>query len=173
MLFGYSSMTQIAGQDDRKKPSLPRAILTAGLLAGTLDITAASVQTLINGRSPVAMLKFVASGVFGAASLTGGTAFAFYGLFFHYCIAMAWTVVFFLIYPKFTFLSRNRVVTGIGYGLFVWLAMSQVVLPLSNTPAFPFRISGAIIAALILMVAIGLPLSFMAHKFYSSRKTIG
>lgn len=151
---------------------LPLTILLAGLLVGTLDILAASIQTLIYGRNPLDMLKFVASGVFGNEALTGGLAFSFYGLFFHYCIAMGWTILFFLVFPKLDFLSKNRVLTGLGYGLFVWVCMSQIVLPLSNTPSFPFRLSGAIIAVMILMAAIGLPLSFIASKYYSSRRIL-
>ena len=60
--------------------------------------------------------------------------------------------------------------TGVVYGLFIWLTMNRIVVPLSNVAAFPFRITSAIIGASILMVAIGLPLSFIAHKFYTSNR---
>lgn len=149
-----------------KRRGLWKTVLVAGLLVGTLDILAAIIQTLINGREPLMMLKFIASGVFGKSALTGDTAYAFFGLFFHYCIAMVWTTIFFIAYPKINFLAKNRIATGIGYGVFVWVGMSQIVLPLSNTPALPFNLKGAIIAVLILIVAIGIPLSFMANKFY-------
>ncbi|MBA4055260.1 MAG: hypothetical protein C0490_11150 [Marivirga sp.] len=165
-------MAQTTTTKSETNSRLPRTIVFAGLLVGTLDILAASIQTLIYGRSPLNMLKFVASGVFGSEALTGGPAFSFYGLFFHYCIAMGWTVLFFLVYPKLDFLSRNRILTGLGYGLFVWICMSQIVLPLSNTPSLPFKLSGAIIAVLILMAAIGLPLSFIANKYYSTRRRL-
>jgi hypothetical protein len=165
-----TNMGQIATGRKEGNARLVKAILLAGLLVGTLDILAASTQTLIYGRNPMDMLKFIASGVFGNAALTGGPAFSFYGLFFHYCIAMGWTVLFFLVYPKLDLLSKNRVVTGLLYGLFVWICMSQIVLPLSNTPSFPFKLSGAIISVIILMAAIGLPLSFMARRYYSVGK---
>lgn len=146
------------------------AILLAGSIVGTLDILAATTQTLIYRRNTMDMLKFIASGVFGNAALAGGPAFSLYGLFFHYCIALGWTILFFLVYPKFNFLSKNRVATGLVYGFFVWICMSQIVLPLSNTPSFPFRLSGAVISVIILMAAVGLPLSFMAGRYYSVGK---
>jgi hypothetical protein len=47
--------------------------------------------------------------------------------------------------------------------------MNRVVVPLSNASVSPFNLKQAIIAALILITAIGLPLSFIAHRFYSKR----
>lgn len=153
-----------------KKGNLFKTILWAGLLVGSLDITAAFIQTLLYGRNPVGVLNFIASGVFGKEALDGGASFAFYGLVFHFCIAMGWTIIFFWIYPRMKFLSKNKIITGVGYGFFVWLMMNRIVLPLSNVPHFPFRFTSAIIASLVLMAAIGLPLSFIAHSFYSSQQ---
>lgn len=152
-----------------KEGNLLKTILWAGLLVGALDITAAFIQTSLYGGSPVRVLNFIASGVFGKEALDGGASFAFYGLVFHFCIAMGWTTLFFLIYPKLKFLSRNKIITGVGYGFFIWLMMNRIVLPLSNVPHFPFRLTSAVIGALILMAAIGLPLSLIANKYYSSR----
>lgn len=164
-------MTHFTPKNNENTGGLFKAILFAGLLVGTLDILVAITQTLIYGRNPLNMLKFIASGVFGKPALTGELPYAFYGLFFHYCIAMGWTILFFLIYPKIELLSRNKIISGICYGFFVWLGMTQLVLPLSNTPPFPFKLSGAIISVSILVVAIGLPLSFLASKFYASTKS--
>lgn len=153
---------------ETKHPGLLKAILLAGLLVGTLDITAASIQTLVNGREPLNMLKFIASGVFGKTALSGGMSYALYGLFFHYCIALGWSSLFFMMYPRFSFLWRRTILTGFGYGIFVWFMMSRIVLPLSNVPRLPFRFGGAMIGASILIVAIGIPLSLMANKFYKT-----
>jgi hypothetical protein len=147
---------------------LVKNILIAGLVVGTLDISAASIQTLLNDRDPLNMLKFVASGIFGEAAFKGGLEYSFFGLFFHYCIAMIWTILFFIAYPRLGFLSKNRIVTGIVYGIFVQLCMSFIVLPLANTPPIPFRLIGMIKAALILIGAIGIPLAFFASRFFKS-----
>ena len=148
--------------------SIQKKIIAAGLLVGTLDISAAIIKTLINGGNPVRMFQFIASGVFGKAAFAGGAAFAAYGLLFHYCIAMCWTIFFFLVIAKWKITAENRVLTGIMYGVFIWGIMSRVILPLSSAPALKFKWMQAIIAMLILIAAIGLPLSFMAAKYYAA-----
>jgi uncharacterized membrane protein YagU involved in acid resistance len=131
------------------------------------------VQTLINGRDPVTMLKFIASGVFGMEALKGGSIYAVCGLFFHYCIAMGWGALLFLIFPMIKFFHKNWVLTGVLYGFFVWLMMNRVVLPLSNTPPLPFTFGWAmVISLLVIIVAVGLPLSYRVTKFYKMEKTL-
>jgi hypothetical protein len=141
-----------------------RTMWLAWLIAGTLDLTAATVQMLINDRDPVMMLKFIASGVFGSAALAGGNGYAVLGVLFHYVIAGIWTWLFFLLYPQFRFLQKNVWITAVVYGLFVWFVMNRIVLPLSNTPSIPFTVKGALISATVLIFAIGMPLSLMARR---------
>src|SRR5690348_4121092 len=107
-----------------------RTMWLAWLMAGTLDITAAVIQMLLNDRDPVMMLKFIASGVFGPAALGGGNGYAVLGLIFHYIIAGIWTWLFFMIYPQVRFLQKNVWVTAVVYGIFVWFVMNRIVLPL-------------------------------------------
>lgn len=139
-------------------------VLSAWLIVGTLDLTAAIVQTLINGRDPRMMLKFIASGVFGMQALQGGTIYAVLGALFHYLIAFLWTGLFFFLYPKIRFLSQQVLFTGILYGLFIWVVMNRIVLPLSRTPPIPFSVRGALIGAGILIVALGIPLALIARR---------
>lgn len=137
----------------------------AWLMAGTLDLAAAVIQMLINDRDPLMMLKFIASGVFGSSALQGGNGYAVLGILFHYVIAGIWTWLFFFFYPRLRFLQMNVWVTAFLYGLFVWFVMNRLVLPLSNTPPIPFTVRGALISAAVLVVAIGMPLSFMARRY--------
>ena len=153
-------------QQARPAKNLLTAILISGLIVGTFDLTAASIQTLIYQGNLIRLFKYIATGVYGKEALDGGSAYALQGVLFHYCIAMIWTIAFFLIYPKIAWLSKNRILTGILYGLIVWLIMNRVVVPLSNTSKNPFNISRAMIAAGILIVAIGIPLSYMANAYY-------
>ncbi|MBC9797208.1 hypothetical protein [Sinomicrobium weinanense] len=149
-----------------RNPSL-KAILLSGLLAGTLDITAAIIQAGIGGTGPLKLLQYVASGIFGTAAFSGGVLFAFYGLVFHYFIAMCWTILFFLVYRKLDLLRYNRIMTGVFYGIFIGCIMNFVVVPLSEVPRGPVRLLSLVLAISILIVAVGLPLSFLAHRFYS------
>lgn len=146
------------------------AILISWLLVGSLDILAAIMQTLIGGGSILRLMQYIASGAFGAVAFEGGVGYAVSGLVIHYSIALTWTVLFYLAYPRLSFGKINKIVLGIGYGTFVWLIMNRVVLPLSNIKMGAFDLQRAIIAALVLIVAIGLPLSFLAGKHFSAHR---
>lgn len=146
-------------------------IIKAGLLAGTLDIICALVQFYIRtGKNPAAVLNFIASGVYGKDALVGGMPMALIGLVFHFIIAFGWTLIFFVFYPKIPLLAKNKIVSGFVYGFFIWLVMTRVVLPLSNTPKIPFNAAQAVIGIVILMFAVGLPISFIVSRFYSVNK---
>ncbi len=152
-------------------PGAKRAVITAGLFAGSLDILAACTQFYLRtGKNPDRVLKFVASGVFGKDALAGGTMYAAWGLLFHYLIAFSFTVFFFWVYPRWKALAINKWVTAVGYGLFVWLIMNRAVVPLSQTPKMPFQLTQAMIAAAILICMIGLPLSLIIGKYYSQKQ---
>lgn len=143
------------------------AILLTGLIAGTLDITAA---ILVSGASPVIVLKYVASGAFGReAAFSGGLWMALMGLVFHYIIAYSWTVLYFFVYPRLRILSKNKVISGLAYGIFVWLMMNLVVVPLSQIQQRPFDPVQALIGCAVLMFMIGLPISILTHRYYSKR----
>ena len=141
-------------------------ILLAGIIVGTLDITAAMLQFFIKtGKDPLIVLKFVASGVFGTDAMKGGGDMIAWGFLFHYLIAMSFTVFFFWLCSKMPLLLQHRLATGIAYGIFAWAFMRFIVLPLSLTNQQPFNLNAALIAASIIVVCIGLPLAFMAASF--------
>jgi hypothetical protein len=147
---------------------LLKTILLTGLLAGTLDLLAAIF--LLAGGNAVGTLKFIASGAFGKAALTGGNGMAALGLLFHYVIATSWTAAYFLLYPKLPFLRHNKWLNAIAYGLIAQTIMSRVVLPLSNVSPRAFTLSGFAQNAVILMFCIGLPVALSADRFYQARR---
>ena len=150
------------------RPNLSKLILLSGLLVGTLDITAALVQYYAQtGKDPLNVLRFIAGGVFGPAAFSGGVPMAGWGLIFHFIIAFSFTGFFFLLYSRWTILAKNRFITGLAYGVFIWFVMNVIVLPLSNVPQSAFNLQKALVAAAILITAIGLPLSFIAKRFIS------
>lgn len=144
-----------------------KAIGWVGLLAGSLDILFACVHAFIaRGTSPVVVLQFIASGAFGKAAFSGGWLMPLVGLFFHFIIAYSFTALFFWLYPSIKIMSKSIVMTAIVYGIFIFVVMNLLVLPLTKIPAITFRLEKAVIAVLILIVAIGLPLSIFARKFF-------
>ncbi|GAB2820029.1 hypothetical protein GCM10027043_20800 [Ferruginibacter profundus] len=148
-----------------------QTILLAGLLVGTLDILSAFVDVYVNtGKNPLIVLNYIATGAFGKTDFTASSGGAVAGLLFHYGIALAFTFFFFKLYSKINLLSKNWVLTGIVYGIFIWAIMNFIVVPLSNVRTPPFTAFRLIKAALILIVMIGLPLSFIAHKYAGTQK---
>lgn len=146
-----------------------RQILPIGLIAGTMDISAAFIQAyMVSGVSPLRVLRFVASGVFGTSALTGGTGTALWGLLFHYLIAMSWAALFFLLYPSIRKVSTNWILNGVVYGVVVWLLMNLIVVPLSNTPprVIPWNLQ-TFISMGIIIVCIGLPIALLVKRSYA------
>ena len=143
-----------------------------GLLAGSLDIIAACTNAYIaRGTSPVVVLQYIASGAFGKAAFTGGWQMPLLGLLFHFIIAYSFTTLFFLLYPSIKIMSKSIVITAIVYGIFIFVVMSFGVLPLTKVPKITFQLEKVIIPVLILIVAIGLPLSIFARRFFQHGNT--
>jgi hypothetical protein len=142
-----------------------QAIVKTGLIAGSLDLLAALVYySILTGDSPLNILKYIASGIFGPVAFSGGMMMMLAGLALHFFIAFAFTLFFFWLFPRFEILARNRILTGIVYGIFVWMIMNIFIVPLSNVPQGPFNPVHAIINGVILIVCIGIPISFMADR---------
>jgi hypothetical protein len=141
-----------------------KTIAKAALLAGTLDITAAHVKyAAFGGTNPLAVLRFVASGLLGKEALSGGIGTALVGLAVHYVIATTWTGLFFLAYPHVPLLRRSVIASGLGYGCVVWCVMNLFVLPLTGAPALTYTPSRVALEMVILMLCIGLPVAWMAR----------
>jgi hypothetical protein len=155
-------------QQPNQPKSAFKTILTAGLLAGTLDITTALVLYAVRtGKNPLLVCRYIASAVFGKeAAYSGGNGMVAAGFVLHYIIAFIFTIVFFLLYPKIHVFIKNKFAAGILYGLFVWIVMNLLVVPLTRIPSFHLTLSNAVQNIIILMLAIGLPVSLIVHQYY-------
>ncbi|MDT4966804.1 MAG: hypothetical protein QOJ64_1541 [Acidobacteriota bacterium] len=147
-----------------------KAILWAGLIAGTLDITGAIVISAFRGTMPIKVLQSVASGLLGAASYEGGLTTALLGLGLHFVIATGAATVFCFASTIFRFLVRQPIISGVIYGIAVYLFMNFVVLPLSPFPqGAPVPISRRIIGLLVIIFCVGLPISLIVRQFSKER----
>jgi len=148
--------------------------LTAGLVAGTLDITAACIQVYLkNGTTPAKVLRYVASGVFGKEATSGGTTMALWGLLFHFIIAISFTFFFFFLAKQIPSLVKYPIPIAIVYGVFVWAFMRYITIPyLSQIPSRPFVLKDQAIAATILVVCIGLPDALLAKRYFKTKYLI-
>jgi hypothetical protein len=154
-----------------KKPSLALAIVKTWLLAGTVDGLAVMLWTCYYTHVfSIKLFAFVASGIFGNAAFTGGNMMIVWGILAHYFIAFCFVTAWFLLYPFFNSILRNKYIIAIVYGLITWAIMDLIVVPLSNTPKQPFNLTNAITGAVILMFTIGLTTTLMAHSYYYKLK---
>ena len=144
-----------------------RTVGWAGLIAGSLDITAALVESGLQGKSPVHLFQAIAGGLLGRSSFQDGLATAALGAFFHFLIAITASAVFYLVSRKLKFLVQHPISSGLLYGVAVYLFMYYFVLPLS---AYHTKIALPPIAQLIRDVAVhmfmvGLPISLVVRKY--------
>ncbi|AHF16987.1 hypothetical protein [Niabella soli] len=150
---------------------LTRTIIKAGILAGTLDISAAFLHFyIVTGRNPLFVLQYIASGLAGKSAFESQAPMYLLGLLLHYCIAILFTLFFFFIYPKVGLLHKNKWITAVLYGSFVWCVMNLVIVPLSQIGTFPSKPSSIATSLLILILCIGLPLSVAANRYYKPQK---
>jgi hypothetical protein len=147
-------------------PATPaHPILTGGLIAGVLDITAAIVIYAFRGVAPIRILQSVASGLMGPAAFTGGGKTAALGLALHFLIATTAAAVYFLASRRLPALVRNPKLWGSLYGISVWAFMSFVVLPLSSARRQPFDAEMALILVAVHIVCVGLPIAFATRRY--------
>ena len=134
-----------------------------------MDITGAFISGyMVKGITPDIILKFIASGVFGKAAFDGGSAMMAMGLLFHFIIAFACTSIFFILYPKLNFLKKNILLNAVLIALAVWCTTNLIIMPLSKIGMPAFTAASVARAVFILIICIGLPISYKAEKFYHS-----
>ena len=151
-------MSQLFSISEIKTKRIPyRIIFWTAILAGTLDIAAAMINSnLRTGTGPITVLQFIASGVLGREAFSGGLLTAFSSLVFHYFIAFIWTLIFFIIYPGFNLSPKYKIIAGLSYVILIWLIMNLVVLPLSNIPQIPFQFSQVLPGLSFIMFLVGI-----------------
>jgi hypothetical protein len=109
-------------------------IVRVGLIAGTLDIADSLIFNAFRGITPGMIFQYIASGLVGLRAFHWGSASVALGVVIHYFVALTWTAVFYLASRRFAILSRRPVISGLLYGVAVYLFMNLVALPLSGVP---------------------------------------
>jgi uncharacterized membrane protein YagU involved in acid resistance len=149
-----------------EKPKAYRVIFLGGLIAGTLDIIAAFVQSGLRGGSPIRVLQAIASGLLGADSFQGGFATAALGLVLHFIIATTAAAVYYAASRKLKVLVDQAIVCGLAYGVAVYVFMNFIVLPLSAVPfKIPVTTGVTVPGVLILMFCVGLPIALIIRRY--------
>jgi uncharacterized membrane protein YagU involved in acid resistance len=140
-----------------------RKIVMATLVAGTLDILSACVYTLIAGRSPIDMLKGLASAILGDGAIKGGIGVALVGLLLHFAIMTVMVAFFVLAAARLPILKSRWLIAGAVYGIGLWAVMSLVVLPL-RFGWHPFTPLGLAEQFFSHIVLVGIPIAWFARR---------
>src|SRR5215216_144506 len=150
-----------------KKFEALRAITTAGVIVGLLDISSAFVIWWQRGVGLQRGLQGIAAGLLGPQSYEGGMATAGLGLAFHFFVAFVVVSIFCLASRKIPFLTKQPLISGVFYGIGVYIVMYWLVLP-TAFPMFRHRLSNELLAIAIHVCLIGLPTALIV-RLYSQR----
>ena len=141
-----------------------RAILTAGLVVGVLDISSAFAIWLQRGVGARRGLQGIAAGLLGGSAFDGGLVTAGLGLALHFFVAFVVVSVFYLASRKIPFLAKQPIVSGVLYGIGVYLVMFWCVLPRVFS-TFRHRLSNDLLQLAIHICLIGLPTAFIVRRY--------
>jgi hypothetical protein len=133
--------------------------IAGGIVAGALDITYACVFWAIKAGVPARRIfQSVAAGLLGReAAVSGGNATAALGLALHFFIALTMAAVYFVVARRWPLLWRRAWVMGAVYGLWLYIAMNYIVLPLSAAGGGSRDAVWITLSVLVHVVFIGIP----------------
>ena len=147
--------------------SFLKALCLCLLIAGTLDISDALIFYGLRGVPPERLLQAIASGLLGPSAMHGGLRTTALGLAIHYTITLFWATLFLLAAIKLTSLTQHAVVSGLLYGVFIYVIMNYVVLPHTRVVGHPPHPAPIVLVngVLALMLCMGLPIALITRRF--------
>jgi hypothetical protein len=137
------------------------AALWGGLIAGALDILAASLITQYN---VVRILQIIAGGVLGKPALEGGTGTAILGFLLQEAMGLLIALIYGVGSTRWPGVGRRWVPAGIAYGVIVYFVMNYGVVPLSAWHSSPHFKAASFAENMAAMLVFGLIISFFARK---------
>lgn len=149
---------------DITRPRASDTILLGGVVAALLDIALAmSFWWFYNGASPLVILQSIAAGLLGKESFGGGMGTVALGAFLHLFIACVMAAVYYVGCRRWPALYQRPVFYGAVYGVILYLAMTYVVLPLSQASPLPFIPSWFVASVASHIVFVGIPIALVAR----------
>ena len=139
--------------------------IAGGLIAGALDITYACVFWAIKaGVPPRRIFQSVAAGLLGReAAIAGGNRTAALGLALHFFIALTMAAIYFLVARRWAVLWRRPWPMGGLYGLWLYTAMTYIVLPLSAAGGGATDAVWVTLSVVVHVLLIGVPCALGAR----------
>ena len=153
--------------DDASITYRPRAfdtILYGGLVVGTLDALDAMIFFGLRGSSPKGIFQYIASGLLGRASFSGGLATILLGVLLHFLIALILAAIYYGLSLYLPVLVRQPFVCGPLYGVAVHFVMNFVVSPMSAAPKIPYPVPVMLNGIIGHALLVGLPIALLARR---------
>lgn len=148
-------------------------ILTAGLVAGTLNLALAITFFSVQGVPISTVPHAVAGGLLGARAFRGGASITFLGVALHYFIALTVAAVYLLLSRTFKLLNHQPILSGTVYGLAVFTVMQDLVVPHSAEPHSNPTVAWLIANLLSHVVFVGITIALITRRFALQAGTLG
>jgi hypothetical protein len=137
-----------------------KPFLAGTLVAGTLDILFAVILSIVFGRGPAGMLRYVASGPFPDATNWGAMGSAL-GLVVHFALMAIMVGAYVLLAARVPALAAQPLKGAVIFGLATYVAMNLIVVPLRFPAAFPPSAMSIGTQLFAHVVLVGLPVAWI------------
>jgi uncharacterized membrane protein YagU involved in acid resistance len=139
--------------------------LLAGLVAAVVEMIFVLPIQYRLGASPGLVFQSIASGALGRKAFDEGALAISLGICVHVLISLVSAAVFALTAMRWRILLRRPVVSGMLYGVLVYLVMSFVVIPLSAIGlSIPKSFGLFFMSFSVHIFAFGLPISLVCAR---------
>jgi uncharacterized membrane protein YagU involved in acid resistance len=136
-------------------------LFLAGLIAGSIDLAAATALAAFRSVLPKRVLQGIASALIGPRAFRSrGTAALGFAL--HFVIAFTVATIYVIASRYLPFLTRHAIASGLLYGVLVHLVMTFIVLPLTALKR-PFSMAFFLGQLVIHAFCVGLPVALVAR----------
>jgi hypothetical protein len=141
-------------------------LIAGAVYVGTLDLVfACGYWALLHGVPPARIIQVIASGVLGRRSFEMGISSVLLGLCLQYAISFVMVWAYYLASGWIPALIRRGIwIYGVLYGLWSYVAMNDIVVPLSAAmkgSTIPSWVVGSILESALL---IGPPIAWLARR---------
>jgi hypothetical protein len=142
------------------------AVLLAGIISGSLDLTFAfTFHGLRSGVSPIRVLQSIASGWLGNDAFQDGTFAPILGFFSHYGILIGASALYLIAMLRLRWMTAHAYLYGMAFGVLIYAFMHLVVLPLSNAPHFKATVVGTTCDFAMHLLVIGPAIALSLKRF--------
>ncbi|WP_417236974.1 hypothetical protein [Bizionia paragorgiae] len=137
-----------------------------GIFIGAVDAIFAVIHAYFFSKAlPSQVFTYVASGIFGAEAFNLGYAMVFWGILFHFTIAILWSLFFLNFIFPISFVRKNFISYGCLFGLVMYAVMNFIVVPLSNTPPINSKFIPTL-AMVLIHILLGFFMAYLGKTHY-------